>query len=95
MNYKGQSVRSTIIAVVLGLMLGTVSLVEAKPLKVFILAGQSNMEGPASIKTFDYIGDDPVTAPMLKEMLGPDGKPVVCDKCMAIVSNRRGQQQCR
>jgi alpha-galactosidase len=26
----------------------------AKPLKVFILAGQSNMEGPASIDTFDY-----------------------------------------
>ena len=25
----------------------------AKPLKVFILAGQSNMAGPASISTFD------------------------------------------
>jgi alpha-galactosidase len=48
-------------------------------LKVFILAGQSNMEGPASIKTFDYIGDDPATAPMLKIMLGTDGKPAVCD----------------
>jgi hypothetical protein len=29
---------------------------QAKPLKVFILAGQSNMEGPASVATFDYIG---------------------------------------
>jgi hypothetical protein len=28
----------------------------AKPLKVFILAGQSNMERPASVATFDYIG---------------------------------------
>ena len=36
---------------------------EAKPLKVFILAGQSNMEGPANVSTFDYIGDDPATAP--------------------------------
>ncbi|MCX6930696.1 MAG: hypothetical protein NT154_46955 [Verrucomicrobia bacterium] len=27
----------------------------AKPLKVFILAGQSNMEGHAAISTFDYI----------------------------------------
>jgi hypothetical protein len=27
---------------------------EAKPLKVFILAGQSNMEGHARIETFDY-----------------------------------------
>ena len=34
----------------------------AKPLKVFILAGQSNMEGHAKIETFDYIGDDPATA---------------------------------
>ncbi len=51
---------------------------EKKPLKVFILAGQSNMEGPANIKTFDYIGDDPATAPMLKMMRGADGKPTVC-----------------
>lgn len=53
--------------------------VEAKPLKVFILAGQSNMEGPANISTFDYIGDDPATAPMLKMMRGPDGKPAVSE----------------
>ncbi len=51
----------------------------AKPLKVFILAGQSNMEGPANISTFDYIGDDPATAPLLKAMRGEDGKPKVCD----------------
>ena len=52
---------------------------DAKPLKVFILAGQSNMEGHAEIGTFDYIGDDPATAPLLKQMRGPDGKPHVCD----------------
>ena len=51
----------------------------AKPLKVYILAGQSNMEGHAHVRTFDYIGEDPKTAPLLKEMLGPDGKPKVCD----------------
>jgi hypothetical protein len=52
---------------------------QAKPLKVFILAGQSNMEGHAAISTFDYIGKDPLTAPMLKEMRNPDGSPRVCD----------------
>ena len=52
---------------------------EAKPLKVFILAGQSNMEGHARVETFDYIGDDPATAPLLKQMRGADGKPRVCD----------------
>ena len=38
------------------------------PLKVFILAGQSNMEGHAAISTFDYIGQDPLTAPILKDI---------------------------
>ncbi len=52
---------------------------EAKPLKVFILAGQSNMEGHARVETFDYLGDDPATAPLLKQMLGADGKPRVSD----------------
>ena len=49
-----------------------------KPLKVYILAGQSNMQGHAKVETFDYIGDDPATAPMLKEMRSSDGKPKVC-----------------
>ncbi len=52
----------------------------AKPLKVFIMSGQSNMEGHAEIRTFDYIGKDPLTAPILKEMRNPDGTPRVCDK---------------
>ncbi len=51
----------------------------AKPIKVFILAGQSNMEGPANISTFDYIGDDPATAPLLNAMRGADGKPTVSE----------------
>jgi alpha-galactosidase len=53
--------------------------VDAKPLKVFILAGQSNMEGHAKVETFDYIGDDPATAALLKMMRGADGKPRVAD----------------
>ncbi|MCA9037113.1 MAG: hypothetical protein KDA91_18380, partial [Planctomycetaceae bacterium] len=49
-----------------------------KPLKVFILAGQSNMEGHARIETFDYIGDDPTTASLLMQMREADGKPKIC-----------------
>ncbi len=52
----------------------------AKPLKVFILAGQSNMQGHARVSTFEHIGMDPATAPMLAEMVGPDGKPKVCER---------------
>jgi alpha-galactosidase len=53
---------------------------QAKPLKVYILAGQSNMQGHANVSTFDSLADDPKTAPLLKEMRGPDGKPKVCEK---------------
>jgi len=66
------------IALLTSALLATVG-IEAKPLKVFILAGQSNMEGHARVETFDYIGDDPATAPLLKQMRGPDGKPAIAD----------------
>ena len=48
----------------------------ANPLKVYILAGQSNMEGHAKLSSFDHIGMDPKTAPILKEMRGESGEPV-------------------
>ena len=51
-----------------------------KPLKVFILAGQSNMQGHASVSTFESLADDPKTDSLLKEMRNPDGKPKVCEK---------------
>ncbi len=52
----------------------------AKPLKVYILAGQSNMEGHAKVSAFDHLGMDPKTVPILKEMRADDGTPRVCDK---------------
>ena len=61
------------------LLLPLTATAQSKKLKVFILAGQSNMEGHARIETFDYIGDDPATAPLLKQMRGTDGKPAVAD----------------
>ncbi len=51
-----------------------------KPLQIYILAGQSNMQGHAKISTFEHIGMDPATKPMLTEMLGADGKPKVCER---------------
>ena len=61
------------------LLFATLASAVAKPLQVFILAGQSNMQGHAEVETFDYIGDDPATAPLLKEMRGAGGKPRVLD----------------
>lgn len=48
-------------------------------LKVFILVGQSNMQGHAEISTFDHVGMDPQTAPFLKEMRNADGTPRTCN----------------
>ncbi|MFN7626626.1 MAG: sialate O-acetylesterase, partial [Pirellula sp.] len=53
---------------------------QPEPIRVYILAGQSNMQGHAKISTFEHIGMDPSTKPMLEEMLGTDGKPKVCDR---------------
>ncbi len=55
------------------LLLG-VSFVDAgEPLKVYVLVGQSNMEGHARVSVMDYMGDDPATASLLGEMKNPDG----------------------
>jgi len=68
------------LAVVLGLIPGIASQAVAKPLKVFILAGQSNMQGHVNVATFDSMADDPKTAPVLKEMRNADGKARVCQR---------------
>ena len=71
---------ATILVAILTTICCSSAMAAKKPLKVYILAGQSNMQGHAKVETFDYIGDDPKTAPLLKEMRGPDGKPRVCEK---------------
>ena len=54
------------------------SAAQAKPVKVFILAGQSNMDGQADIRTIDFLGEDkdPAKAALLK-IFKPDGKNFV------------------
>jgi alpha-galactosidase len=48
------------------------------PLKVYLLVGQSNMQGHAHVRTFDHIGMDPKTASILKEIRNADGTSKVC-----------------
>lgn len=63
----------------------------AAPLKVYILAGQSNMQGHANVSTFDYMAKDPKTAPLLKEMRDKKGDPKVCDRVwISYLSEDRG-----
>ena len=46
------------------------------PLKVFILAGQSNMDGQANVRTIDFLGEDKEHGALLKKFK-PDGKTLV------------------
>ena len=57
------------------LSMAVASTADAKPLKVFIMAGQSNMDGQADARTIDFIGEDkdPARAALLK-IFKPDGK---------------------
>jgi len=74
-----RSIAGIVLAFGLAVVLGSSVMAAGKPLKVYILAGQSNMEGWADVSTFDYIGLDPKTAPLLKEMRNPDGTSRVCE----------------
>lgn len=56
------------------------SILEAKPLQVYILAGQSNMQGHAHVRTIEHIAMDPATKPMWQEMHQADGSIKVCER---------------
>lgn len=55
------------------------ALAEKKPLKVFLLVGQSNMQGHAQVRTFEHIGMDPETVPLLAKMQNQDGSAKICE----------------
>jgi hypothetical protein len=65
--------------VLLGTLLAFAVIAQAKPIKVYILAGQSNMEGHAQTKTFPAIAKDPETKYLYDKIVGPDGEPRVFD----------------
>ena len=66
--------------ILFALFLLPASILSAEPLKIFILAGQSNMQGHAQVRTFEHIGMDPATQPLLAEMQNADGSPKVLDR---------------
>jgi alpha-galactosidase len=72
-----------------------------KPVKVFILAGQSNMEGHGFIKadpkrnegkgSLEHITKQPATADKFKHLLGTDGKWAVRDDVWIHYLDRKGK----
>lgn len=57
---------------------GTLIAAEQRPVKVFVLAGQSNMEGKGAVSLLEYQAAQPETRPLF-EHLQKDGKWVVRD----------------
>jgi hypothetical protein len=53
---------------------------EAKPLKVFVLAGQSNMQGHAHVRTIEAMRLNPNAGELLADMLDADGQPRRCEQ---------------
>jgi hypothetical protein len=49
------------------------------PVKVFLLAGQSNMEGYGGLKTIDALGGDPTQGELLRKIKKEDGSFVMRD----------------
>jgi len=58
------------------------------PVKVFILAGQSNMEGHGGVMTLDRLGEHPTHGYLLKKVKNSDGSYVVRDD--VFVSYKHG-----
>jgi hypothetical protein len=65
----------------------------SKPLKVFLLVGQSNMQGHAHIRTFDHIGMDSKTASILQEMQNEDGRTKICENVWISYLSTEGIKQ--
>lgn len=60
------------------------------PIKVFILAGQSNMEGHGGVKTLDRLGEHPTYGHLLNKVKNEDGSFVVRDD--VFVSYRKADE---
>jgi alpha-galactosidase len=63
------------------------------PLKVFVLAGQSNMQGHAHVRTLDAMSLDPKTAPILEQIRNADGTMRVCDRVWISSIGSADQEQ--
>lgn len=66
-----------IIIAIAALFAGTI---HAAPLKVYILAGQSNMEGHAHIKTFGHVATDPDCKDLTSLMMDEKGEPRTAER---------------
>jgi alpha-galactosidase len=71
----------------------TVGTAMARPLKIYILAGQSNMEGHAHVDTIPEIGKESATRPLLDMMLDSEGQHRVCERVwISYLTAKKGER---
>jgi hypothetical protein len=74
-------------------MVLTMNPLSAAPLKVYLMAGQSNMQGYCSVTTFPQIAADPITAPIHAKIVNPDGTPRIFDNVWISTSGCSKDEQ--
>ncbi len=62
-----------------------------KPLKVYILVGQSNMQGMCKARTLAGMALDPETKPLYDKLVDKDGKPLIHDKVYIAAFSHPGR----
>ena len=70
---KTKNIMKTYFQALAALFMGLVLPASAGPLKIYLLVGQSNMQGHAAERTLEHLGMDPKTAPLLKAIRNADG----------------------
>lgn len=88
------NLRSLVVAIALLAFLNAAH-AETKPLKVFVLVGQSNMQGHAQVRTLDHMGMDPRTRPLLQDIRSGDGAPRVSDNVWISYLSSGGEKHGR
>lgn len=64
-----------------------------QPLKVFVLAGQSNMQGHAEVRTLEHLAMNEATLPLLRLVCNEDQSPRVFDQVWISYLSDDGVQQ--
>lgn len=77
----------------LGLLTSSPIAAVERPLKVFVLAGQSNMEGHAHVRTLDHLAMNPETMPMLATIRDEQGAFRVYERVRISYLSGQGVKQ--
>ena len=78
-----------VMACLVGICFGNAQAQE-NPLKVFVLVGQSNMQGHAHVRTLPHVGMDPRTKPLLDAIQNHDSEPRTIENVWISYLSSRG-----